>query len=216
MPTRGLARRGSEGLRSHAMRRAAFVLLTLLCWGVAAYGLAFYAVSLPAPGRMHPEMLAVFESHTAGIRTHVVGASVALLLGPWQFSRHLRTLRPALHRWVGRVYLGVGVGIGGLAGLYMAGMAYGGLVSQAGFSLLALAWLYTGWRAYAAARHRDIAVHRRWIIVNFALTCAAVTLRIQLGLAGVHQWPFELAYPVIAWACWVPNLLVAAWLLRRG
>ena len=31
-------------------------------------------------------------------------------------------------------------------------------------------------------------------------------------LAGV---PFEVAYPAIAWLCWVPNLLVVEWLLRR-
>lgn len=197
------------------MRRASFALLTLLCWGVAVYGIMFYAVSLPAPGRLHPEMLAVFETHPLGIRTHVLGASVALLLGPWQFSRRLRAVKPALHRWVGRIYLAVGVGIGGLAGLYMAGTAFGGIVSQTGFSVLALAWLYTGWRAYAAARHRDIAVHRRWITFNFALTCAAVSLRILLGLSFAHQLPMEQSYPVIAWLCWVPNLLLAAWIVRR-
>ena len=49
-----------------------------------------------------------------------------------------------------------------------------------------------------------------------ALTLAAVTLRIYLPLMlGVFHWSFHSAYIAVAWLCWVPNLLIAEWLIRR-
>jgi hypothetical protein len=53
------------------------------------------------------------------------------------------------------------------------------------------------------------------MVRNFALTFAAVTLRLWLPTAIIAGAPFELAYPVIAWLCWVPNLLLAELLLRQ-
>lgn len=47
-----------------------------------------------------------------------------------------------------------------------------------GLAGLALAWLYTGLRAYLAIRARDIAAHRCWMVRNFALAFASVTLRL--------------------------------------
>jgi uncharacterized membrane protein len=160
-------------------------------------------------------MRASFEAHRLGLYAHVFGAVFALALGPFQFSARLRARRLALHRWLGRLYLGVGVLIGGTAGLYMAVHAFGGLAAQLGFGCLALAWLYSGARAYAAIRARDIATHRRWMVRNFALTFAAVTLRLYLPVGMASGAAFELAYPAIAWLCWVPNLIVAELLFNR-
>ena len=54
------------------------------------------------------------------------------------------------------------------------------------------------------------------MIRSYALTLAAVTLRIYLPLSQVSQIPFEVAYPIIAYACWVPNILIAEWMIRRS
>jgi hypothetical protein len=76
---------------------------------------------------------------------------------------------------------------------------------------LAWLWLSSAIRAYRAIRARNTADHQRWVTRNYALTFAAVTLRISLPLAAIVGVPFETAYPVIAWLCWVPNLAVAEW-----
>lgn len=190
------------------MLRIGLATVFLLGYGVAVYALVVYGFG-PGAERLHPQMRAAFESHPVGIGIHIVASALALLLGPLQFSARLRSGRPALHRWLGRVYLGVGVAVGGAAGLYMSRHAFGGPLAQAGFAGLALAWLYTGARAYAAARARDFAAHRRWMIRNFALTFAAVTLRLYLPPVFILGLPFAPAYSVIAWLCWVPNLVVA-------
>jgi len=192
---------------------AGAIALLLLSLGVAGYALAMYAL-VPLGKFLHPDMRAAFEANRAVVYVHVFASSVALILGPFQFMDGLRARRTSLHRWMGRLYLGVGVLLGGLAGLHMAFFAFGGLVSQLGFGGLALAWLYTGFRAYAAIRAKDIAAHRRWMVRNFALAFGAVTLRLWLPGSVAAGIPFELAYPAIAWLCWVPNLFVAERLLK--
>lgn len=195
-------------------RSAAFGLMTLLSLGVAAYALVVYG--LFPPGQfVHPEMRLVYAAERTAILLHAFAATLALALGPWQFMAGLRRARPALHRWMGRVYLGAGVLVGGLAGLYMSFHAYGGTVSQSGFGLLALLWLYTGAQAYAAIRRGDVAMHRRWMIRNFALTFAAVTLRLWMPVFAGLGMPFDVFYPLVAWISWVFNALAVEWWLRR-
>ncbi len=194
--------------------RWAFAVLAFLSVAVAGYAVVAYAF-LPLGAAVHPDIRGSFEAHRAGIFLHVFAASAALFLGPFQFWTALRVRRPVLHRWSGRIYLGAGVLVGGLAGLYMAAFAYGGLAGKLGFGCLAVAWLYTGLRAYLAIRAGDVAAHRRWMVRNFALAFGAVTLRLWLPLSLVAGIAFEVAYPVVAWLCWVPNLVVAEWLFNR-
>lgn len=195
-------------------RRIGFGLTGLLSLGVAAYAVIAYRNGLPR--MIDPNIRASFEAHTTGIMVHVFAAMLALLLGPFQFVTRLRTRRPRLHRWMGRIYLGGGVLVGGLAGLYMSFFAFGGLPSRLGFGMLAIGWLFTGMRAYTAIRTGDTLGHRRWMIRNFALSFAAVMLRLYIPASVVSGIAFATAYPVIAWLCWVPNLLFAEWLIRRS
>ena len=80
-------------------------------------------------------------------------------------------------------------------------------------ALLALCWVGTTWVAYLQIRRGNVDVHRAWMVRSYALTLAAVTLRIEIPLFLLSGISFEEAYPVIAWLCWVPNLLVAEWLI---
>lgn len=190
------------------MRGTLHWLLMGLSLGVAGYALAVYTL-LPLGHVVHPDMREVYRAHPLAIYLHVFGAMFALALGPFQFLNGLRARRPVLHRWMGRLYLALGVGVGGTAGLFMAFHAFGGSLARSGFALLALAWLYTGWQAWRAIRARDIARHRLWMRRNFALSLAAVTLRVLLPAALAAGFSMEQAYPVIAWLCWVPNLVLA-------
>jgi uncharacterized membrane protein len=185
-------------------------LLYFLSLGVAGYA-AFAYGFMPLGAVVHPEMRDAFVTHPAGIYTHAFASIVALALGPFQFSDNLRRKYPLVHRWSGRCYLAVGALVGGLSGLYMSQYAFGGPVGRLGFATLAVLWLYTGLRAYLAIRRRAIDDHRRWMVRNFALTLAAVTLRIYLPASVVSGIEFSLAYPAIAWLCWVPNIVFAEW-----
>jgi len=144
---------------------------------------------------------------------HVGLAPVALMLLPFQFWQGLRQRRPDLHRWLGRGY-GLAILVSGLGGLVLAIGSTSGAVAALGFGLLALLWLGTTGRGIWLAMQGRIAEHRVWMIRSGALTFAAVTLRLYLPFLFATLGE-ELGYSLVAWACWVPNMLLAEWLLRR-
>jgi hypothetical protein len=194
-------------------------LLALAAVGVAVY--AFIAYTAFVPGKfVHPEMRKTYSVERAGILTHIFGSAFALLISPLQFIPAVRLRWPRMHRWVGRSYLGLGVLPGGLAGFYMAFHAFGGSVSTVGFALLAAVWLFTAYKGYVAALNKRFDQHRAWMIRNIALTLGAVTLRMQLGACFAAGLRFETFYPFLAWTSWVPNVIIAEWIIwhlaRRG
>ncbi|HEX4543311.1 MAG TPA: DUF2306 domain-containing protein [Candidatus Acidoferrum sp.] len=184
---------------------ARWVICALLCAGVVGVASQYY---FHRPSGH-------FGEHYALLLTHIIGGSVALLAGPWQFSRRLRRRNLTLHRWLGKIYL-LGVLVGSLAGFASALHSEGGLVTHFGFGILAVLWFFTGLVAYRYARAGRIEEHRQWMIRNFSLSLAAVTLRQYLPFAlFVMHWPFLSAYVAISWLCWVPNLILAEWIIRR-
>jgi uncharacterized membrane protein len=190
-------------------------LVVLLSWSVAIFALVAYGL-FPFGALVHPLLRAAFEDEKAIVYVHAFSAPVALLAGPLQFWPTLRNGYPKVHRWVGRVYLTFGVGVGSISGLLMAQMATGGLVARWGFALLAIIWLATGVVAYVQVRNGHYDSHRQWMIRNFSLSFAAVTLRLYIPVSQIGGISFEAAYPAIAWLCWVPNLILAEFLLARG
>ena len=160
-----------------------------------------------------PEQRAVYLANQTAVILHVVGGMLTLGLGPFNFLTRLREKRPFVHRWIGRVYL-LGVLVGGLAGLYMSTFAYTGIVATLGFASLAVLWLSSGFMALREIRQGNVDAHRRWMVRNFALTFAAVTLRIEMGLLTI-AFGQEVGYMIVAWLCWLPNLLIVEWWMRR-
>jgi len=182
-------------------------LTTSLWWvmlfssvAIVVYGARYF---IARPGDQH------FSRYILPLRLHIAGGMGALLAGPWQFSQKLRARALNLHRWLGRFYL-LEVALGSIAGFAMALVSEQGLATHLGFGILAVLWFFTGLQAYRMVRRGNIEAHRQWMIRNFALTLAAVTLRNELPfmLFALH-WPFPRAYITVSWLCWVPNLLIA-------
>lgn len=162
-----------------------------------------------------PAELLVNAAWNTGFYVHIVGGGLALLSGWIQFSARMRRRRPALHRFLGKIYV-FSVLPAALAGIYIAFYATGGFVAAAGFICLGLVWFSTTLAAYRSIRNRDIDRHRRLMTYSYAACFAAVTLRLWLPLLTAVFHDFIPAYRLVAWLCWVPNLLVAAWILRTG
>lgn len=148
--------------------------------------------------------------------THIFLGGLALLTGFSQFYKRLRVKRLALHRTLGKIYVGA-VLLSGIAGLGIAFFATGGIIPSLGFGGLAILWLYTTSNAYTSIKKIDIDAHQRWMIRSYALCFAAVTLRLYLPLfTGLMHMDFIPAYKIIAWLCWVPNILIAEiFIVRR-
>lgn len=187
------------------------VAITAILVAVVSSRYFLISFDLAAP----PELLAVVAQRKFVFFLHIGCGIVALALGAWNFVEASRRRFINLHRWIGRIYL-ICVLVSGIAGLALATTAQGGIAGQIGFGMLAVLWLSTGALAYYRIRNYDILLHRQWMIRNYALTFAAVTLRIWIPLLiGSAGYDFQEAYAAIAWISWVPNLLVAEFLLRR-
>lgn len=145
---------------------------------------------------------------------HISFGGLSLLTGWSQFSKWLRNKNLAIHRTLGKIYL-ISVSISGFCALYIAFFATGGMIPALGFGGLALAWLSTSSIAYTRIRQRDINRHQQWMVRSYALTFAAVTLRVWIPVfQGMLHLDFITSYKIIAWLCWVPNLLIGEWIAR--
>lgn len=162
-----------------------------------------------------PETILANRYFHGWVLVHATSSATALLLGPLQFMTSLRQNRPLVHRSIGAIYVSACLA-GGLSALPLAIGTVTGPVATAGFVALGAIWMATTAVAVTSILSGNVAAHRRWMVRSFALTLAAVTLRLYLFVAGVLHIDFFLAYPVIAWACWLPNILLVEWYLRSG
>jgi hypothetical protein len=192
--------------------------LRLTAWGLAAvlgFLVAAYALTaLLVPAVRSPLIAGLIISAPVLLVLHLTGGAVAVAVGAFQLSTRIRAHRIAVHRWLGRLYV-LGVLVGGVAGLLLSAGAGGGLAARFGFGMLAVLWLASTAIAWIHIRQRRIELHRAWMLRSYALTFAAVTLRIWLPLSQIAGIPFQEAYVAIAWLCWVPNLVVVEWFVLR-
>ena len=199
----------------------------LSCLGIALLAVVPYlTASLESLAGGGSRLAVNYADRPAPVRVafylHVVLGGTALLLSPLQFAARLRRRRPRVHRATGRAVLG-SIAVAGTAGFVLSWYNLAGPVGTAGFGTLAVLWVAFAAAAFRTARRRDIAAHRRWAVRTFALTYAAVTLRLWLlllipletSLLGTDaDAAWDRAYAVVPFLCWVPNLVVAERHLR--
>ena len=194
-----------------AVTLSLFCLLTFISLAVALFSARFL---LPDP-IMAEGMAPHLQARPWVLLTQVAGGVTALALGGFQLVTW-RGPRRRWHRSAGRVYV-IACLLGAVAGLWLAATSPSGPVAGLGFGLLAISWFSTTALAWRKAVSGDFARHRRWMIRSLALTFAAVTLRIMIPLSMIGGLDFAVAYPAIAFLCWIPNLmLVELWLRLWG
>ncbi len=188
------------------VRKLAWSAMTFLALGVAAYA----ATALLSTSLRPPFIQNLFANLPIAVSVHLAGGIVAIVLGALQVNSRLRSRFLSAHRWAGRAYV-IAVLAGGAAGFTLALSSFGGLVTHFGFGLMAVCWVTTTLNAYRHIRRGDLIAHRAWMLRSYALTLAAVTLRVYIPLSQIAGIEFEAAYQVISWLCWVPNILVVEW-----
>lgn len=145
---------------------------------------------------------------------HVIGAITALLVGPLQFVRAIRTRWPAFHRMAGRIYI-LACAIGAPTGFVLAMGTTAGPVAAVGFAILAVLWPAFTWLGLRAALDWRLDDHRDWMLRSYALVASAITLRLMLPSALMMGYDFYPAYRVISWLTWTTNLALCEYFIRR-
>ena len=192
-------------------RITAWSVMVLLAFAIGIYALGYFLI----PEMGGADFKARFEAIPWQARLHIIPGGLALILGAWQFHGGLRSRWTNIHRYFGRAYV-IFVLTGAVGGLLLAWYAPHSPATRLGFASLAVVWFYSGVMAYLAIRTGNVPLHRQWMIRSYALTLAAVTLRFQLPLyQGVLWMSFYEAYSIVAWFCWIPNLLIAEWFINQ-
>jgi hypothetical protein len=188
--------------------------MAIVVYVVFFYFLSPLVTNHPIAFQIYGGVGQVLAAHPVGLYLHIIPATLSLLLGPWQFLPSFRNGNLNRHHWIGRTYL-LTVLVGGLSALYIAQFSFAGLGSQLGFSAQAILLLFSGYMAYTHIRHRRFDSHQEWMIRNYALIFGAVTLRLNIRLFLWLGYDLPEFHALNAWLCWIPNLMVAEYLIYR-
>lgn len=197
------------------MKRILWIVFAVLAVGVGVYP-AMYLLTDMSGGLLSSKSRELIEQFAWNLAfySHIATGGIALLTGWSQFITSLKRRYVKLHRRLGTIYVAACLS-SGVAAFYLAIYASTGVVASLGFGALAVSWITSTLLAYTAARQKMFSSHGAWMTRSFALTFAAVMLRIYLPLAEVAGISFDTSYPVISYLCWVPNLLAAEFFSRR-
>ncbi|MFW0716304.1 DUF2306 domain-containing protein [Pedobacter sp. N23S346] len=147
---------------------------------------------------------------------HVYSAIFVLLAGFTQFNAKILTKYPRIHRALGYLYVSFVLIFAAPSGIYIGWFANGGLIAKTSFIILGILWLWFTVNATKLIIERKIKAHKNMMYRSFALATSAITLRLWKVILVYlfHPAPMDL-YQVIAWLGWIPNLLIAEWLIRK-
>lgn len=160
-----------------------------------------------------------FPAHYWLIVGHVLFGTVALVTMCLQMWPWLRRRHPAVHRWIGRVYV-----FGGAlptASLALAMFPITIRPGAMGVLMAATLWATTAVLGYVRGRQGRWAEHRRFMLYSFAIMWGSVIWGFCLGMGWTLLSPWaakvDITYVLegARWIGWVTNLIVMQWWLDR-
>ncbi|MYW90669.1 DUF2306 domain-containing protein [Amycolatopsis rubida] len=186
----------------------------------AAISAAFLAYALPPYLTLDPRQSRLpitpdFPAHYWLLVAHIACGTIAIATAPLQVWGRLRRRRPAVHRFLGRVYV--------FAGVIPAALLSFGIMPVSLFPpgnlVTGVMWLAATTVAYVHVRKRRFAQHRRWMIYSVALTYSIVWGRLVLTTLPLvpgysPSWAIT-AGQTATWIGFTLNLLLAQWWLER-
>jgi hypothetical protein len=153
---------------------------------------------------------------TISFYLHVFSSVFVLFFGLFQFIPFIVEHHPRFHRMCGLLYSSILLLISAPSGLVLAYHANGGIAAKTSFLTLTILWfVFTAMGLYYAM-NRKFEVHAQYQLRSYALTLSALSLRFYamiISIIGVDALPSD-KYILIAWLSWVPNLLIAEWLIK--
>lgn len=145
---------------------------------------------------------------------HIISSVIVMPFGVLQFSSYLFQYQSKLHRRLGKAYILAILLLAAPSGLIIAGFANGGLAAKVGFTIQSLVWWSYTYNAWQLATKQQWQMHSRAMIKSFAITLAAMSLRVE---SYIMYYVFETkpieTYLTVTWLSWVGNLLIAELLL---
>ncbi|MEX1001448.1 MAG: DUF2306 domain-containing protein [Crocinitomicaceae bacterium] len=145
---------------------------------------------------------------------HVISGMLVILIGPFQFLQKLRTKYLSFHKKLGKIYVYAILLFAAPTGLIMAFYAEGGWWSTLAFLIMSILWFITTLLAVIRIKNRDIIGHQKWMYRSYALSFAAVTLRILVPFLSLYtNFSEDVVTISTAWLSWIINLFFVEWII---
>lgn len=144
--------------------------------------------------------------------THMAGGTLAMCTMVLQVWPWLRRKYPKVHRVSGRLYL-TGSFVAGFAGLVVVWWAMP--IGKVGSLSMLIFWIVTSAIALRAARQRNFAKHRRFMLYSFAVAANNPWAFFTYLAIAKLQIPLDMVYFMegARWVPWVGNLILVQWWL---
>jgi len=147
---------------------------------------------------------------------HVLIGGLILIIGFFQLHPTFGLKWRKVHRAFGYFYVMGILCFAAPGGLVMSFFIERGPLVLLSFITQASLWFFFTAMDFHRIRHRDIQAHRQWMWRSFALTFAAITLRIYIFFCSYSiDLSQPTAYATLAWLSWAPNLLIVEFYIRK-
>ena len=222
----------TESKPDTALRLASQLLVTTVWVSALLFGLyilAFYFMALLQgnTAQWNEVLPGLYDratpAATVGIGIHFAPGGIILILGCTQLLKPVRQKYPALHRWLGRIYVfaSLGAAVGGLIFIFIKG-TIGGLVMDIGFTGYGVLTFLAAIGTIYFARVGNFERHRAWAIRLFALAIGSWLYRMdygfwflfmdRLGHNADFNGPFDY---FMDFFFYLPNILIAEIFIGR-
>lgn len=170
-------------MRSRLDRRVWIAILVLCAIGAAAAARRIVAiVTTPGTGVSDLARLDQHFAAKAGMTLlHIVPSLLFVSLLPLQFVGSLRIRHPQLHRWSGRVIMGLGAVLG-LSALWLSAHPVGSLAEGTATIFFGCFFLFCLGKAWWHIRSKRVELHREWVTRMTAIALGVATTRPIMGV----------------------------------
>lgn len=141
---------------------------------------------------------------------HVYSSIFVLAFGFLQFLPTIRSSFRKTHIIIGKIYVVLILFVAAPSGLIMGIHGNGGIYAQISFCILSILWSIFTYIAFHKAKKKQFFAHQNFMILSFALTLSAISLRLFKWLI-VNTWalpPMD-TYRIVVWLGWLFNILIA-------
>ncbi|WP_051890510.1 DUF2306 domain-containing protein [Chryseobacterium vrystaatense] len=147
---------------------------------------------------------------------HIFSITLCLLAGLTQFSKRFLTENRKLHRWIGRIYV-YNILIINVPACFVLGLfSNGGMIGITGFLVQDILWAYFTLAAVFFIKKGDIAGHKKYMILSYAVTTTAITFRIIKNVFYQENlYDYELFYGLNVWLSLAIHLSAAFLIIRN-
>jgi uncharacterized membrane protein len=158
--------------------------------------------------------------HLASVKgllvVHALAGLTALIAGAFQFSSRLRGARPAIHRAIGRTYIGA-VSVAAPMAVYIGTSTAEPVtirfeqIFQGGF------WWLSAVIGWACIRNRQVAMHKAWMMRSYGFTLIFVTSRVPDAFIKHYSDQFlsDMLWALVVVAIIAPELILTTQTLWR-